>query len=72
MCAVVAQDLSLSVTYMHEQMIQIVSACTVQVVFRSSDYALAEVHEREKYAFLIITCAMCDSLAEGVISLFYV
>jgi hypothetical protein len=30
-----------------------------------------EVHEREKFASLSSARATCDSLAEGVISLFY-
>jgi hypothetical protein len=33
---------------------------------------LSEVHEISKYASYTITRATCDSLAEGVISLFYI
>jgi hypothetical protein len=38
-------------------------------VGKVNKYSVAEVHEREKYAFLTMAHAMCDLLAEGVISL---
>jgi hypothetical protein len=33
---------------------------------------MSEFHEREKYASLTVELATYDSLAEGVISLFYI